>query len=391
MNKHKLLILGTRGIPNRNGELETFAERLALYLTQRGWRVTVYCQGKEDRLTYSIWRGINLVHIPVPKSNSFWSVLFDLKAAHHAARQEGLILTLGYNTAAFSLLYRLKNRVNMTNMNGMEWLKGKWNALEKSWLYANERCAALFSNYLIAEHPEIEHYLRTEVRTNKPISVIPSAAEAVTEADETLLEQYNLVPQKYSLLNAMPEPENSILEIVSAFSQRKRNMNLVVTGRYMPHKNDYHRQVLESASDEVMFVGKIRDREVLKSLQYYNSLYLHGHQMGGNKTSLIEAMSASNPILAHDNYFNSWVVGNNAVYFKDAVDCDVKLTQLLEDKQKLQTMSRNSLAQYYAKFADDKDLKAHEELFLSLVDRNYFLLDKEDKSQKAKSLVESSK
>ena len=391
MSKHKLLILGTRGIPGRNGELETFAERLALYLTQRGWRVTVYCQGKEERLVYSIWQGINLVHIPVPKNNSFWSVLFDLKAALHAARQEGLILTLGYNTAAFSLLYRLKNRVNMTTMNGMEWLKVKWNALEKSWLYVNEKCAALFSNYLIAEHPEIEHYLRTEVQTNKPISVIPSTAKAVTEADETLLEQYKLLSQKYSLLNALPEPENSILEIVSAFSRRKRNMTLVVTGKYMPKKNDYHKQVLESASDEVMFIGKIRDREILRSLQYYSSLYLHGHQMGGSNKSSIEAMSAGNPILAHDNCFNYGVVGSAAVYFKDVADCDAKLTQLLKDKQKLQTMSKNSLARYYAEFADDKDLKAHEELFLSLIDRNYFVSAKEDNSQKAKSLVQNSK
>ena len=387
MKRNKLLILGTRGIPERNGVLETFAKRLALYLTRRGWRVTVYCQGKEEKLAYSIWQGIHLVHIPVPKDNSFWSVLFDFKATLHAARQEGIILTFGCNTAVFSLLYRLKNRVNMTNVNGMEWWKTKWNALEKSWLYANERCAALFSNYLIAANPIVKSYLRDEVRANQPIFTITHSAKAITQADEALLKKYNLLPQKYCLLNATLEPENSILEIVSAFSQQKRNIQLVVIGKYMPHKNAYHRKVLASASDEVRFVGGISDLQVLQSLQYYPCLYFHGHQLGGNNTSLIEAMSAGNPILAHNNYFNLWIAGNDAVYFENTADCATKLAQLLKDRPRLQMMGKNSLDRYYKEYADDKDLKDYEEIFLNLVDRNYFSPTEKSNSLKVKSLV----
>ena len=42
MNK-TLRILGTRGIPAAHGGFETFAEHLALYLVNKGWRVIVYC------------------------------------------------------------------------------------------------------------------------------------------------------------------------------------------------------------------------------------------------------------------------------------------------------------------------------------------------------------
>ena len=35
-----LLILGTRGIPASHGGFETFAERYALYLAERGWDVS---------------------------------------------------------------------------------------------------------------------------------------------------------------------------------------------------------------------------------------------------------------------------------------------------------------------------------------------------------------
>jgi hypothetical protein len=40
-------ILGTRGIPAQHGGFETLTERLSLYLVERGWEVTVYCQSSE--------------------------------------------------------------------------------------------------------------------------------------------------------------------------------------------------------------------------------------------------------------------------------------------------------------------------------------------------------
>ena len=368
MKKYKLLILGTRGIPGSHGGFETFAERLALYLAKKGWKVTVYCQSDAEKLSYSIWQGIHLVHIPVPKDNSFWSILFDLKAAFHAVQQDGLILTLGYNTAVFSLLYRLRRRVNLTNMDGMEWWRKKWNALEKAWLYLNERCAVWFSDRLIADHPQIKTYLRQEVKTSKPITVIPYSAQPVKSADAKLLEQYNLTPGNYGLVIARPEPENSILEIVTAFSQRRRNMPLVVLGKYQPEANAYHKQVLEAASDEVMFVGGIYEREIVDSLRYYTTAYFHGHQVGGTNPSLIEALAAGSPVVAHNNPFNCWVAGDGAVYFQDAAECDRILSTLLQDQDRLRQIGENSLARYYQEFANDRDLKDHEQLFLSILD-----------------------
>ena len=155
----------------------------------------------------------------------------------------------------------------------------------------------------------------------------------------------------------------------------------------MPDKNAYHRKVLASASDEVMFVGHVGDRQIVESLQYYAYLYFHGHQIGGSNTSLIEAMSVGNPILAHKNHLNFWIAENNAVYFEGTADCANKLAQLLKDRQKLQTMSKNSLARYYREYADDRDLKAYEEVFLNLIDRDSFLPAEKSNSLQVKSVV----
>ena len=46
-----IAIVGTRGIPNRYGGFERFAEQIASRLADHGHRVTVYCRRAFTRLT----------------------------------------------------------------------------------------------------------------------------------------------------------------------------------------------------------------------------------------------------------------------------------------------------------------------------------------------------
>ena len=104
-----LRILGTRGVPAAHGGFETFAEYLALYLVKKGWRVIVYCQlDGEGPITEDVWEGVERVNIPVPQAGAKGTVIFDWIATRHAAKYQDLCLTLGYNTAFFCALLRIK-------------------------------------------------------------------------------------------------------------------------------------------------------------------------------------------------------------------------------------------------------------------------------------------
>src|ERR1700710_2308926 len=117
-----IAILGTRGIPASHGGFETFAERLALYLVERGWRVTVYCQGLEgDDIRYEdIWKGVHRIVIPARRQGGLGTMEFDWQCVRDAAkRKPDLTLTLGYNTAVFCLWLRLMGVTNLINMDGL--------------------------------------------------------------------------------------------------------------------------------------------------------------------------------------------------------------------------------------------------------------------------------
>ncbi len=357
-----LRILGTRGIPAQHGGFETFAESLALYLVAQGWAVTVYCQPDGDgEVSEDSWQGVRLVHIPVKQGGAAGTIIFDWRSTVHASKEDGLVLTLGYNTAVFCLMYRLKGIVNLINMDGLEWKREKWSWFEKTWLYLNERLGCWLGNHLIADHPEIKAHLASRVSTNK-ITMIPYGADSITSADVSLLSAYRINPGQYGIVIARPEPENSILEIVEAFSKKPRGMNLVVLGKYCPEENEYHKRVVTAASEEVKFIGAIYDKATINALRLYARFYVHGHTVGGTNPSLVEALGASLPVLAHDNKFNRWVAGEGAFYFADTDECAGYLDRLCIDDIALLESRKNSSQQFENRFKWDVVHQKYEQL-----------------------------
>ena len=348
MNK-RLSILGIRGIPAAHGGFESFAQGLAPYLVEQGWDVTVYCQAEGSApIEESSWQGVKLVTISVSQSGPLSTFIFDWKSIVHAANQGGLMLTLGYNTAIFCAWFRLKGITNVMNMDGIEWKRQKWNFVLKTWFYINEKLGSWFSNHLVADHPEIKNHLTRNVAADK-ITVIPYGADDISSAPTDALDVYDLVPGGYGIIIARPEPENSILEIVQAFSAKPRNKKLVVLGNY-EDDHEYHQQVKSAASDDVLFVGAIYEIDVVGALRYHAAAYFHGHQVGGTNPSLVEAMGAGNAVVAHDNHFNKWVAGEGQFYFSDRHDCEQVLDKIMADESSLKAAANASHQRFKEKF-----------------------------------------
>lgn len=355
-------ILGTRGIPGNHGGFETFAQQLAEFLVERGWKVTVYCQlAGEGDVSIDDYNGIRRVLIHTKTLSAASSIYFDWVSTRMAASQGDLVLTLGYNTAIFSLLYRLKRVRNLINMDGLEWKRAKWSWPARSWLYLNERFGCLFGNHLIADHPEIARHLRTRTSAER-ISVIPYGSDKVEDADESLLKEFGLEKGRYAVVIARAEPENSILEIVRAWGRRERDMKLVVLGNYVPENVEFHRQVIDAADDDVLFPGAIYDKATVEALRQYAALYIHGHQVGGTNPSLVEALGCGTPVLCHDNPFNRWVAGSSGFYFKDEIDCATQLDACLADTEALMKASEGSRYRHGENFTLDANLSDYESL-----------------------------
>lgn len=363
----RVQILGIRGVPAAHGGFETFAEYLVLWLVERGWEVTVYCQGSETGAQFEDdWCGVRRVHIPVRLSGAVGTIEFDAKATAAALKRPGVLLTLGYNTGFLSGWVALQRRVNAINMDGLEWKRSKYSAAARAYLYLNERLAAWAGTRLVADHPAIADHLATRVERHR-ITMIPYGAPPITEADDSALAELGLVGKRFMTIIARPEPENSIEEIVTAFSRRQRDATLLVLGNYA-RDHQYQARVMDCAGPEVRFVGATYDKRMLSAIRLNCTAYLHGHQVGGTNPSLVEALGAGNAVIAHDNCFNRWVAGDAGRYFDSIDACDAAITAVLANDAQCAAMRAAARARFTRHFTWPNILGQYEAMLVELAE-----------------------
>jgi glycosyltransferase involved in cell wall biosynthesis len=162
-------------------------------------------------------------------------------------------------------------------------------------------------------------------------------------------------------LIARAEPENSVLEVVQAWSRKPRGCKLVVLGKYEAG-HAYQRAVQAAASAEVIFPGAIYEKPVVQALRFHARFYVHGHQVGGTNPSLVESLGTGNAVLAHDNAYNRWVAGDAGVYFADESGCALAIERLLTGSDDLAALQNAARARHSAAFTWDKVLGEYEVL-----------------------------
>lgn len=331
-------------------------------MRDKGWAVTVYCQVDDGPAGPVIdeWEGVRRVTFAAD-SGAVGTMKFDWACVRHALKERGVMLVLGYNTAAFSALLRLTPNPVLTNMDGIEWKRAKWPWHGRIWLYLNEWIGALTSNKLIADHPEIANHLARR-RSRRDIVMIPYGADPVTEAPEAPVRALSLNPGRYLISIGRIEPENNILPMIQAFAAKPRDLQFVCLGKLEPEKNPYHAEVIKAGEGRVIFPGAIYDPAVVKALRFHAAAYCHGHSVGGTNPSLVEALGAGNAVIGHDNPYNRWVAGEDQFFFANAKQCDAVFDRIVEDPQGLREARSKARARFMNAFQWEPILREYESL-----------------------------
>lgn len=315
----KIAILGTKGIPNRHGGFEQFAEYLSTGLVQRGHEITVYAphyhpfQGKEIKK-------VKIKHFYCPESYMGGAAhyIYDHLCLKDAIKSNfDIVYEAGYGSCAFSIRYfkkRLKTPLIITNMDGMEWKRKKWNLMVQYITKKAEHIAVRYSDFLIADNLGIKKYFQDQYGAS-PV-FLPYGAESVQHFDPSILEKYSLKPKEYFLVIARLEPENNIETIIKGFVNSNSMTPLVIIGGL---GTTHAKKLLPMASQnpKIIFLGGIYDLDTVNSLRHFCKAYFHGHTVGGTNPSLLEAMACGSFIIAHDNEFNRSVLEDNAEFFSN--------------------------------------------------------------------------
>ena len=336
----KIGILGTRGIPNYHGGFEQFAEFFASYLSERGHDVCVYSSHSHP-YKESIFNGVNIIHCydPEEKIGTMGQFFYDLNCIRDSRKRNfDILLQLGYTSSSIWHKWLPKSPIIITNMDGMEWKRSKYNKWVRKFLSYAESWAVKSSDYLISDSIGIQNYIKKKYGKNS--KYIAYGAEKFENPNIKLLDEYELKAHQYNMLIARMEPENNIETILDGAVQSKNKIPFLVIGKFDNNFGKHLKKKFEN-HDHIKFLGGIYNLESLNNLRHFSNLYFHGHSVGGTNPSLLEAMASNALIIAHKNEFNESILGNDAFYFSSIDEVSNFIDSYKDKKDHTQKINNN--------------------------------------------------
>ncbi|QBR38827.1 glycosyltransferase (plasmid) [Leisingera sp. NJS201] len=311
----KAAILGTVGVPGRYGGFETLAENLVRYSMAQHRKeadLTVYCSaraypGRPARFLNARLRYSRL------NANGIQSILYDAMTALDAVRRgHNVLLLLGVSGACVLPLIRLVSRARIiTNVDGIEWQRAKWQGPARRFLRWSEGLAVHWSHQVIADNQGIADYLRETYGVTAEVIAYGGdhalAGSGVSPDDDTAL------PARYALALCRIEPENNPEMILTAFAQA--GQPLVFAGNWNNSAFGRRLRAQFGGHPALHLLDPVYDPGALCRLRSNASLYVHGHSAGGTNPALVEMMHFNLPILAYDCSFNRFTTEQQAAFF----------------------------------------------------------------------------
>jgi glycosyltransferase involved in cell wall biosynthesis len=363
--KLKLAIFGERGIPSSYSGTETFFIELAPRLVERGHEVIVYCRKalfQEQRAEY---KGVRLIYLPSIATKNLGTFAHTLACTIDVLhRKVDAMLVTNVANAFHCVIPRLFRQNCAINVDGIEWKRGKWGSIGKSYFYWNARLVGkILPKGIITDAYAMRQLYLDEFRT--PSACIAYGANIEGSTHPEVLRQYGLEPCNYYLIASRLVPENNAALIVEGFKKSPTKRLPAIAGD-ANYRSQFIDDLKLNAGDRVRFLGHVGDIDHVKELHCNCFAYIHGHMMGGTNPSLLKALGFGNCILAHDNPFNNEVLGGYGLLFRDAGDLTEKITQLEDHPEVAQGYRQRAPARIRAVYNWDHITDQYEELFYHL-------------------------
>lgn len=318
--KHKIAIVGTVGVPGSYGGFETLAENLVRYHHDQGLAavLTVYCSTPSGPAPPpTSYLDAELRHLPL-KANGMQSIPYDIWSLMDAMwRRTDTVVLLGVSGAVVLPLVRLLSRTRIvTNIDGIEWKRKKWNGPASHFLRWSERLAVRWSHEVIADNEAIADHVRDAYGAGSHV-IAYGGDNALATAPAP--DAWPDLPPRYVLALCRIEPENNIEMILEAFAGMK-DMPLVFVGNWAKSDHGRYLRTRFGGQANLWLLDPVYEPGRLRAIRDRAWLYVHGHSAGGTNPSLVEMMHFAIPVAAYDCSFNRRTTEEKARYFTSAQD-----------------------------------------------------------------------
>lgn len=222
----KLVVTGTRGIPNIMGGVETHCEELFPRMVKRGLDVTLIRRSNYVHDTLKEWNGVKLVTLPSPKKKSFEAIIHTFRAIHEAKRLGADVLHVHAIGPALLIPYAklLGMKVVFTH-HGPDYDRDKWGFAAKTILKLGERMGCMFADDVIVISNVIKNLIAKKYGRTKNVHLIYNGVSKPEICDyPEYFEELGIEKGKYILGMCRFVPEKNLHHLVEAFGKVKREI-----------------------------------------------------------------------------------------------------------------------------------------------------------------------
>jgi len=358
--------VGTRGIPNRYGGFEQFAEKVSSQFADRGHEVTVYCRKPFTTPNDEYDRRVRRVILPNihQKHLDTWSSGL-ISMAHVAFSANDVVLLCNVANSPFAWFPRVFGKPVVLNVDGLDRRRDKWNALGQAVLHVCEWISTFSPTRVVTDAKSIHDYYLE--RYGKESTVIAYGSDI--PPSNASLDGFNLQSGQYVLYVSRLEPENNPDLVLAAWRQVRSDWPLVMVGDNC-YDEGYVNRLKAQADDRVIFTGAVYGNGYW-ALQKHAGVFIFACEVGGVHPALIEGMASENPVLYLDSPENNETAGDAAVrYTKSADDLAEKLQGLLDDPVERQRYASLAVERARGLYRWDAVADKYEKLFVELKQRH---------------------
>lgn len=300
----KIVVTGTRGIPDIMGGVETHCEELFPRIAGKGFDVTVIRRTNYVKDDLTEWKGVKLLDIESPKKKSFEAIVHTFRAINRAKKMGTDILHIHAVGPALLVPYAkaLGMKVVFTH-HGPDYDRDKWGLAAKTVLRLGERLGCMFADEVIVISDVIRNLIKEKYGRTRHVRLIYNGVSQPEICDfPEYFNELGIEKGKYILGMCRFVPEKNLHHLIAAYAKIKEtspDIRLVLAGD-TDFEDDYSRGLKETArKNGVVLTGFIKGKK-LHSLLTHCLCYCLPSSHEGLPIALLEAMSYGVKVVVSD-------------------------------------------------------------------------------------------
>lgn len=299
----KIVVIGTRGIPNIMGGVETHCEELFPRIAERGDEVTVIRRTNYVKDELTEWKGVKLVNVDSPKKKSFEAIIHTFRAINKAKKLGADVLHIHAIGPALLVPYaKMRGMKVVFTHHGPDYDRDKWGRAAKAMLKLGEKMGCKYADHVIVISDVIKQLIAERCGRKENVHLIYNGVPEpeICEYPE-YFEELGIEKGKYILGMCRFVPEKHLHDLVEAYAKLKNQseklqVKLVLAGD-TDFEDDYSRGLKKMAKENgVVLTGFIRGKK-LHSLLTNALCYSLPSSHEGLPIALLEAMSYRLPVI----------------------------------------------------------------------------------------------